>query len=151
MQSQGQKSNGFKSGDRGGHDTGHIHLLSSFPLKNRVISLRLYRGPLSHRIHIRAPVSNEAFYTQTGCNFRGKCVWQAAVCVPSIECSPSTWFPLQGESSSLCWLTKGKQLCWGIPSWTQLYCQIYKNISTTCFGPYGHLQVGHEIRWKNYI
>ena len=23
---------------------------------------------------------------------------------------------LQGESSSLCWLTKGKQLCWGIPS-----------------------------------
>ena len=58
---------------------------------------------------------------------------------------------IQGESSSLCWLTKGKQLCWGIPSWTQLYCQIYKNISTTCFGPYGHLQVGHEIRWKNYI
>ena len=43
---------------------------------------------------------------------------------------------------------KGKQLCWGIPSWTQLYCQTYKNISTTCFGPYGHLQVGHEIRRK---
>ena len=38
---------------------------------------------------------------------------------------------LQGESSSWCWLTKGKQLCWGIPSWAQLYCQIYKNISTT--------------------
>ena len=42
----------------------------------------------------------------------------------------------------------GKQLCLGIPSWTQLYCQIYKNTSTTCFGPYGHLQVGHEIRRK---
>ena len=23
---------------------------------------------------------------------------------------------VQGESSSLCWLTKSKQLCWGIPS-----------------------------------
>jgi len=55
---------------------------------------------------------------------------------------------LQGESSSLCWLTKGKQLCKGIPSWTQLYCQIYINISTTCFGPYAHLQVGYVIRWK---
>ena len=50
-----------------------------------------------------------------------------------------------------CTVPKGKQLCWGIPSWTQLYCQIYKNVSTTCFGPYGHLQVGHEVRWKNYI
>ena len=26
-----------------------------------------------------------------------------------------------------------------------------KNISATCFGPYGHLQVGYEIRLKNYI
>ena len=85
---------------------------------------------------------------------------------------------LQGESCSLCWLTlnpltwkiwwapnnasrwqmgcnsvfkgltKGKQLCKGMPSWTQLYCLIYINISTTCFGPYGHLQVGYEIRCK---
>jgi len=34
MQRQGKKSNGFKSGDRGGYDTGHIHLLSNCPLKN---------------------------------------------------------------------------------------------------------------------
>ena len=45
---------------------------------------------------------------------------------------------LQGESSSLCWLTKDKQL----------YCQIHINISTTCFGPYGHCQVGYSIRGK---
>ena len=62
-----------------------------------------------------------------------------------------TTYEHQVESSSLCWLTKGNQLCKGIPSWTQLYCQIYKNISTTCFDPYDHLQVGYEIRWKNYI
>jgi len=38
-------------------------------------------------------------------------------------------YHLQGESSSLSWLTKGKQLCKGIPSWTQLYCQIYKYLN----------------------
>ena len=38
--------------------------------------------------------------------------------------------PLPGESSSLHWLTKGKQLCKGITV-TQLYCQIYINISYT--------------------
>ena len=56
----------------------------------------------------------------------------------------------QGESSSLYWLTKGKQLCEGITVLTQLYCliYIYIYISTTCFGPYGHLQVGYEIRRK---
>jgi len=89
MQRQGKKSNGFKSGDRGGYDTGRIHLLSNFPLKHQVISLRLYRGALSHRIHNRAPVSKEAFYTQIGFQFRGKFVWQTAVYVPSIECSSS--------------------------------------------------------------
>ena len=31
---------------------------------------------------------------------------------------------------------------------TQLYRQRYINISTTCFGLYGHLQVGYEIRRK---
>ena len=31
---------------------------------------------------------------------------------------------------------------------TQLYCQIYINNSTACFGPYGHLQVGYDIRRK---
>jgi len=55
---------------------------------------------------------------------------------------------LQGESSSLCWLTKGKQLCKGITVLTQLYCQIHINISTMCFGPYGHRQVGYKIRGK---
>jgi len=58
---------------------------------------------------------------------------------------------LQGESSSLCWLTKDKQLRKGITILTQLYCQIHINISTTCFGPYGHCQVGYSIRGKNYI
>ena len=32
---------------------------------------------------------------------------------------------------------------------TQLYRQIYINISTTCFCPYGHRQVGYDIRGKS--
>jgi len=52
---------------------------------------------------------------------------------------------LQGESSSLCWLTKGKQLC-GVYRLEHNYIVRYINISTTCFGPYGHLQVGYEIK-----
>jgi hypothetical protein len=68
----GKKSNGFKSGDRGGHATGLIHLLANFPSKHQVISLRLYRGAQSHRTHIGAPVPKKAFYTQIGCQFREK-------------------------------------------------------------------------------
>jgi hypothetical protein len=30
---------------------------------------------------------------------------------------------------------KGKQLCWGIPSWTQIYCQIYKKYLNYMFRP----------------
>ena len=48
-------------------------------------------------------------------------------------------------------IIKGKQLCKGITVLTQLYCQIHINISTTCFGPYGHRQVGYNIRGKDYI
>jgi len=36
----------------------------------------------------------------------------------------------------------------GITVLTQLYCQIHTNISTACFGPYGHRQVGYSIRGK---
>jgi len=64
-----------------------------------------------------------------------------------IEKTVNLLMQLQGESSS-CWLTKGKQLCKGITVLTQLCCQMYINISTTCFGPYGHRQVGYKIRGK---
>ena len=37
---------------------------------------------------------------------------------------------LQGESSSLCWLTKGKQLCQCITFLTKLYCQMTSYRST---------------------
>ena len=36
-------------------------------------------------------------------------------------------YDFQGESSSLCWLTIGKQLCKGIAVLTQLYCLIHIN------------------------
>ena len=53
--------------------------------------------------------------------------------------------------SSLCWLTKGKQLRQGIIVLAQLYFRIHINISATYFGPYGHRQVGYSIRGRNYI
>jgi len=58
---------------------------------------------------------------------------------------------LQGESSSLCWLTKGKELCQGITILTKLYCWIHINIQTTCYGPYGHRQVGYSIGGKTHM
>ena len=55
---------------------------------------------------------------------------------------------LQGESSSLCWLTKGKQCARVYRLNTTILSDIYIYISTTCFGPYGHRQVGYDIRGK---
>ena len=46
------------------------------------------------------------------------------------------------------WVSIGKQLCKGIAVLTQLYCLIHINMSTTCFGLYGHRQVGYSIRGK---
>jgi len=54
----------------------------------------------------------------------------------------------QDEPSSLCWLTKCKQLCHGIAVLTQLYFRIHIAISTIRFGPYVHHQVGYSIRGK---
>jgi hypothetical protein len=42
--------------------------------------------------------------------------------------------------------SKDKQLRQSINVLTQLYFQININISTTCFGSYGHRQVGYRIR-----
>jgi len=56
------------------------------------------------------------------------CITHACFYTWICTCTSTCTCILQGESSSLCWLTKGKQFFWGIPSWTQLYCQIYKNI-----------------------
>jgi len=50
-----------------------------------------------------------------------------------------TTIRLQGESFSLYWLTKGKKLCEGIPSWTQLYCQIYNYLNYILGGCTLHL------------
>jgi len=42
----------------------------------------------------------------------------------------------------------GKQLCKGIAILTQPYCLIHINMSTTCFGLYGHRQAGYNIGGK---
>ena len=47
----------------------------------------------------------------------------------SLLTAKNAFLDLQVESSSLCWLTKSKQLCKIIPSRTLLYCQIYKYIN----------------------
>ena len=57
---------------------------------------------------------------------------------------------LQDESSSLCWLTKGKQSCEDIPSWTQLYCQIYKYLNYM-FRPLWPSSGWIRNQMKNYI
>jgi hypothetical protein len=46
---------------------------------------------------------------------------------------------------------KGKQISKGITVWTQLYCRIRINISTTCFGSYGHRQVRYSIGGKKKL
>ena len=58
---------------------------------------------------------------------------------------------VQGESSSLCWLTKGKQLCMGIPSWTQLYCQIYKISQLHVSAPMAIFRLDTKSDEKLYI
>ena len=44
-----------------------------------------------------------------------------------------------------------KQLCKGIAVITQLYYTIHINMSTTCFGHFGHRQVGYNYRRKLHI